>query len=809
MERYVCIHGHFYQPPRESPWLEAIELQDSAYPYHDWNERITAECYEPNAASRILDDQGRITKIANNYAKISFNVGPTLLSWMETKAPEVYRSILEADRESRDRFSGHGSAVAQVYNHMILPLANRADKETQILWGMVDFEHRFGRFPEGMWLPETAVDLESLELMAELGIAYTVLAPHQAGRVRRIGARSWEDVSGGAVDPTMPYELRLPSGRSLRVFFYDGPIARSVAFEGLLSSGEQFANRLTGAFSDTRSWPQLVHIATDGETYGHHHRHGDMALAYATHHIETNSPGIHLTNYGEYLERHPPTHEAEILEDTSWSCAHGIERWRSDCGCHTGGRPGWNQAWRGPLRAALDVLRDDLAPRYEAHARSLLKDPWAARDDYIRVVLDRSPENVDRFFADHSTHPLEPGERQTALKLLELQRHAMLMYTSCGWFFSELSGIETVQVIQYAGRAVQLAGELFGDGAEPAFLARLADAKSNLPEPRDGAHIYEKYVKPAMVNLPKVAAHYALSSLFEEYSDRERIYGYTVEREDDRRTETGRARLALGTVRVTSEITGESERLTFGVLYFGDHNLNGGVRPYRDPAAYDTMVEELSAAFGGADLTEAIRLLDKHFGTNMYSLRTLFRDEQRRILHIILEGTLDEAESAYRRLYEDYVPLMRFIADLGNPLPKAFTMTAEFVLNTSLRRAFEAETLELERIETLLEEARRWNITLDAAGLRYALERTLEAMADWLRVSVSDPALLQGLSAIADLVERLPFDVNLWKLQNVYYELSQTVYREMRRTAEGGDAEARAWIEAFVPLGAKLSVELP
>lgn len=808
MERYVCIHGHFYQPPRENPWLEAIELQDSAYPYHDWNERITAECYEPNAAARILDGEGWITQIINNYSKISFNVGPTLLSWMEAKAPEVYRAVLEADRQSRARFSGHGSAIAQVYNHMILPLANRADRETQILWGIADFEHRFERMPEGVWLPETAVDLESLELLAEFGIGFTILAPHQALRARRIGARTWQDVSGGRIDPTTPYECRLPSGRAIRLFFYDGPIARAVAFEGLLSSGEGFARRLTAGFSDERTSPQLVHIATDGETYGHHHRHGDMALAYALQYVEANHPGIHLTNYGEYLERHPPTHEVEIAENTSWSCTHGVERWRSDCGCRTGGRPEWNQAWRGPLRDALDWLRDELAPRYQEAARPLLKDPWAARDEYIRVVLDRSPENVDRFFADHAARPPEAAERTTALKLLELQRHAMLMYTSCGWFFSELSGIETVQVIQYAGRAVQLAQELFGDGTEPLFLERLARARSNLPAHGDGARIYEKFVKPAVVDLPKVVAHYALSSLFEDYAERERIYCYTVERESEKTFEAGRSRLRIGRARVRTEITGESARMVYGVHHLGDHHLHGGVREFQSEEVYAQTLEEMSAEFGGGDFSEIICLLDRHFGTHRYSLRTLFRDEQRRILNLILESTLEEAEAAYRHLYEEHAPLMRFVADLGIPLPRPFHMTAEFVLNTSLRRAFEAETLDLERIEALLEEARRWDVSLDAPGLGYALERALNQMAEWLADNAGDLALVQALTDTVALVHRLPFDVDLWKVQNVYYRLLKTHYPETRRRADEGDDEAKAWLERFVPLGEKLSVRV-
>jgi alpha-amylase/alpha-mannosidase (GH57 family) len=808
MDRYVCIHGHFYQPPRENPWLEFVELQDSAYPYHDWNERVTAECYEPNAAARILDAEGYIVRILNNYAWISFNVGPTLLQWMEAHAPEVYRAILDADRESRDRFSGHGSALAQVYNHMILPLANPRDRRTQVLWGIRDFEARFGRSPEGMWLPETAADVATLETLAECGIRFTILAPHQAARVRRIGATEWEDVSGGRIDPTMAYRARLPSGRRLDLFFYDGPIARAVAFEGLLTSGEAFAARLAGAFSDARGHAQLVHIATDGETYGHHHRHGEMALAYALHRIQTAALA-RLTTYGEFLERHPPTHEVEIAENTSWSCAHGIERWRRDCGCRTGGAPGWTQAWRAPLRAALDALRDTVAPRYEARAREFFRDPWAARDDYIRVVLDRSPESFDRFLGDHAHRVLGPEEKVTALKLLECQRHAMLMYTSCGWFFSELSGIETVQVIRYAGRVVQLAEELFGDDLESTFLERLAQAKSNLPEFGDGARIYERFVRPATVDLQKVAAHYALSALFEAYPERARIYAYTVEREDERAWESGRTRLRIGRARVTSDVTQESGVFTFAVWYFGDHNLNGGVRPYRDPATYEAAAREFGETFERVDISEAIHLLDRHFGDHTYSLRSLFRDEQRKIVDLLLASTLEEVAAEYRQVYEHHAGLMRFVADLGIPLPRAFHTAAEFVVNAELRRGVEAETLDPDRIRSWLHEARRWNVPLDEAELRFALERTLERMADAWRAEPGAVETLAALDAAVALVRELPFEVELWKLQNVYYEIARTLYPARHAEAEAGDEPARAWTAAFAALGDRLRVRLP
>src|SRR5215471_15491248 len=553
MERYVCIHGHFYQPPRENAWLEFVELQDSAYPFHDWNERITAECYAPNGTSRILDGYKNVEQILNNYAHISFNFGPTLLAWMAEKKPEAYRAILAADKESQSYYAGHGSAIAQSYNHTILPLSNSRDKYTQVYWGLRDFQFRFGREPEGMWLPETAVDLETLEILVRLGIRYTILSPYQAKRIRRLNEHGWKDVCGGRVDPSMPYEVRLPSGNTIAIFFYDGPISQAIAFDNMLASGENFASRLMSAFSDeSRFWPQLVHVATDGETYGHHQKHGDMALAYALNYIEMNNLA-QLTNYGEYLEKHPPMFEAEIWENSAWSCSHGLERWNSNCGCNSGAYPAWSQNWRLPLRQALDWLRNVIAPAYEQKCGVLLRDPWRARNDYIDVILNREPHRRDSFFASHATHNLTDNEKTLALRLLEMQRHTMLMYTSCGWFFDELSGIETTQVIQYAGRALQLYEDVYGQSLEPMFLDRLELAKSNIPENQDGRVVYEKFVKPSVVNWRKVAAHYALRSLFEPHPEQERIYCYSVDQIDLTMNDTGRTKLAVGCAKIVSE----------------------------------------------------------------------------------------------------------------------------------------------------------------------------------------------------------------------------------------------------------------
>jgi alpha-amylase/alpha-mannosidase (GH57 family) len=809
MDRYVCIHCHFYQPPRENPWLEAIELQDSAYPFHDWNERLSAECYAANAFSRALSEDGRIVKIVNNYSRISFNFGPTLLSWMEEKSPAVYRAILEGDRESREAFSGHGSALAQGYNHIILPLANARDKGTQVRWGIRDFTHRFGRPPEGMWLPETAADVATLEVLAREGIRFTILAPRQAAKVRKKGSRDWRDVSNGRIDPTIPYEFNLPSGRKICIFFYDGPISQGVAFERLLDNGEFLANRLMGAFSDQRPWAQqLVHIATDGETYGHHHTHGEMALSNALHLLDAN-PAVRVTNYGEHLEKFPPTHDVRIFDNSSWSCVHGVERWRSNCGCNSGGRPGWNQEWRRPLREAMDGLRDTIAPLFEREGRKVFKDPWAARDDYISVILDRSDASVDGFLGRHAAGELTAEQKTRALQLMEIQRQAMLMYTSCGWFFDDLSGIETVQVLQYAGRVVQLSREIFGVSAEPGFLERLERAKSNVPEHRDGHALYDKFVKPATVDLHKVAAHYAVSALFENYGERARIFCYDVEREDFRVQTAGRMKLILGKARVTSGITRKSALVSFGVLHLGDHNVSGGVRGFRGKEAYETLTREIGDVFKGADLPEVIRTVDRQFGLGTYSLKLLFRDELRKILHIILDQTLSETVANHRGIYNQHASMMRFLSGMDFPLPEPLYASARVALNAELHRAVSAESLEASAIRGLLEEGNTIGIPLESADIGLALQKRIDAIANDFREKPDALDLLRRFEEAVEMGHDLPFEVLFWGAQNIYYELLKTVYPGFLAKSREGDEQAALWIGLFRSIGGKLSILVP
>ena len=813
-ERYICIHGHFYQPPRENPWLETVEIQDSAAPYHDWNERITAECYAPNGASRILNAENEIIRILNNYSRISFNFGPTLLSWLEDNAPRVYRMILEADRSTQKRFGGHGSAMAQVYNHIIMPLANTRDRITQIRWGIADFERRFGRKPEGMWLAETAVDSETLDLLAEHDILFTILAPYQCARIRPLApvvstqAKMWEqepdwvETPDGAVDTRRPYLVRCRNGRSITIFFYDGPRSRAIAFEKLLNSGEVFADRLMQGFS-SEDEPQLVHVTTDGESYGHHHKHGDMALAYALKRIEQQQTA-RLTNYGEFLEKFPPAFEAEIFENTSWSCFHGIERWRSNCGCN-GGHPGWNQQWRAPLRKGLDWLRDTLAPLTALAGKSLFHDVWAARDAYIRVVLDRNTSSIDTFFTEQAARELSGSERTTALKLMELQRHAQLMYTSCGWFFDEISGIETVQIIAYACRVLQLAGELFGaDGSqlEEEFIRLLSAAKSNVPEEKDGGAVYRHTAKKEKAGLEQVAAHYAISSIFTSYPQETELFCYLIRRQAYEVVTSGRGRLVLGEALIASDITEETETIAFAVLHFGDQNITAAVERY-DPAQseeHTAFVQAAKAAVVRADFPEVIRLFDRHFGTQSYTIHSLFRDEQRKILELILASTLSEVESNLISIYENHASLLHFLSQAGLPLPPGLALAASFAINAGLRRALESDPIDAIQARTYLALTSADQVALDQHLLSYLADQKMKSAMVKLHAEPEKPERLESAIHTASILTELPFELNLWQAQNIWYDTLKLFRNRPQPPAE--------WMQQFLALGEQLGISV-
>ena len=798
-KKYVCIHGHFYQPPRENAWLEAIERQDSAAPFHDWNERINFECYAPNAAARILDRENCIINIVNNYARISFNFGPTLLSWMENADPEAYRLILEADRQSREHFGGHGSAVAQVHSHLILPLANRRDKETQVKWGISDFEYRFGRKPEGMWLAETAANTETLEVLAENGIKFTILAPRQAKAFRKKGEENWAELASGAIDTRRPYWCNLPSGKRIALFFYNGGIAQGVAFEGVLNNGRNFAERFLESFSSNEE-PELVHIATDGESYGHHHRHGEMALAACIHHIEINGPAI-ITNYGQYLELHPPEYEVQIHENSSCSCVYGVERWRSNCGCNSGGRPGWTQEWRKPLREALDWLRDELSPIYEHKASKLLKDPWEARNDYINVLLDRSPKSLNAFLERHTRRALSEEETTNLLRLMEMQRHAMLMYTSCGWFFDEISGIETNQILQYANRTIYYAGQVGGPDLHEAFIRKLEKAPSNVY--KNGAISYLKNVAPARVDLERVGIHYAISSLFEEYPEHLEFFNYIAQSEEFSLLSAGIRRLAVGRTTVQSKTTKSKKHFSFAVLYLGQQDIIGNVSLDMSRETYDQMEAGIKSAFKNNDLAELIGLMQEYFGKQKYSLRHLFRDEKQKILSLITRRSLGQAEQALREIYNDNYQLMASMADDGVSLPPIFRSAVEFVVNRDLLRAFSNGALNLRELRRLYAEFRKWDIRLsNPQAFKLAASERLFHEVQQLDTTQADLERLQDLIDILELLIKLNINLDFWRSQNLYLSMLQG-YKKGEWVFSSEE-----WKSAFLKLGELLKVRV-
>ncbi|MDX2129201.1 MAG: DUF3536 domain-containing protein [Chloroherpetonaceae bacterium] len=803
MKKYLCIHGHFYQPPRENPWLEEIEAQESAYPYRDWNERITAECYAPNGASRILD-RDKIIEIVNNYSKISFNFGPTLLSWMERRTPETYAAILEADKESLKNFGGHGSAIAQVYNHLIMPLATRKDKEIQIVWGLRDFESRFKRKSEGMWLAETAVDIETLELLAEHGVKYTILSPRQAQRIRKIGDEKWTDVSGERIDPKIPYICNLPNGKSISLFFYDGPISRAVAFDGLLNNGENLARRLLSAYTGSGD-TQLVHIATDGETYGHHHKHGDMALGYCLYYIESNDLAK-ITVYGEFLEIYPPAYEVMIIERTSWSCFHGIERWRSNCGCNTGTAA--SQSWREPLRGAQDWLRLHLEPLYEKEIIKYFKDEWQAKLDFIAVILDRSQQSLNHFFEKHQLRPLTDAERIKVLQLLEMERNALLMYTSCGWFFDEISGIETVQVIQYAARAMQLAKEVAGEDYEEEYLRILKQARSNVAGIKNGGRVYEWYVKPASVDTKRVAAHYAVSSLFESFPKKADIYSFSTEQLQHEVVQNKEWKLVFGKVSIFSKISFESHTTFYAVSHLGGHDLSGGISEEMTDEVFEEAKREIKVAFEKGDQKQTIHLISKYFGSAEYSFHHVFADENRKIFKHVLQGALTEIETAMRKTYETQHSLISVMRDTHTPLPKALKTAAEFTLNHDLRELIESEMPDPEKVSELMEELRELSLELDHETLSYVSVKVVNDLIDRFYKNPDDLDLLKKLDKRLEAIDKLYLKLDLWHAQNTLFAISIKNYGSKRVAAMQGDSTAKQWIRFFQGISNYLKVEV-
>ncbi len=767
--RLLCLHGHFYQPPRENPWIEAIEVQDSAEPFHDWNERIAAECYGPNGAARLKGAEDRILDIVNNYLHLSFNFGPTLLAWLERARPETYARVVEADQRSAEA-RGQGNAIAQGYSHAILPLANARDRRTRVRWGIADFRRRFHRPPRGFWLPETAADSPTLGALVEESIRFTILSPYQALRVRPPGGE-WQDARGARFDPTRPYRVRVEGGE-LVVFFYDGHIARDLAFGDALASPGKLIGRLLGGFDGGRGHDEILTVAFDGETLGHHKKGGDEVLAAAVRQLIRRSD-LELVNLEQALERIPAEWEAQIVEASSWSCAHGVERWRSDCGCNTGGGPGWRQAWRAPLRSALEWLRDRVDAIFEREAGTLFADPWRTRDAYVELVLDPERREASEFLRRQAGKDLSPDQELRALRLLEMERQSLLMFTSCGWFFSEISGIETVQVLKYAARAIQLARDLVGLDLEPDLLMKLALAPSNDPALGDGRQVYERMVKPSVVTLEGVAAHLTISSSVHKTADEGRVFCHGFRFEDRRTVQAGPVSTSLGRLRLEHLLTRERLDALYCVLHFGEADFRCGVTPYRGPEHQAEVEVALLERSQSESLAHLLRDADRFFPGRDYGLRDLFLDERRRVAELLLDGTMRRYADHYQEIFEDNRRLMEFLAEIDSPIPNPLRVAADVTLTRRLvhaTRAARRGELELSAAEAELEEitslARRVGAHLHAPTIRREVVELLDHNVLEL-VSGKPPARPAALlTRLVRMAKRLGLELDLWDAQN-------------------------------------------
>ena len=820
---FVAIHGHFYQPPRDNPWLEIIENEESADPFHDWNERIAFECYRPNAYARTLDGKRKILDIVDNYSSISFNFGPTLLPWLEKKFPSVYQKILEADRLSLKRF-GHGNAIAQTYDHLIMPLANERDKETEVLWGISDFEKRFHRTPDAMWLPETAVDYPTLRVLIKHGMRYLILSPFQALKVRPFGSKKWADVSGGRFDSTQPYRCFIKDaagGKVLEqfidIFFYNGIISKEIAFGDLLKDGNTFCNRFLQFYQESKERPQLIHIATDGETYGHHKKFGDMALAYAINQ-GFSSLGLEIINYGAFLKRFPPVYEVEIDEGpkgegTSWSCAHGVGRWKEDCGDSTGGGTGWNQKWRKPLRESLDLLREELSQVFEREGEKIFQDVWKARDGYIEVILDRSPKNIKSFFEQYGAGGLDEKGRIKGLKLLEMQRHALQMYTSCGWFFADLAGLETNIVLQRAARAMQLAEELTGQSVEEKFLQGLSEAASNLPEMGRGDQVYRRSVKPKCVTLKKVVNHFAISSLFDDGKGERKIYSYRVERIDYERMRRNQDFLILGHVRVTPDIIPEPKEFFFALIPYPNEVFHTWVLEKREDLPFDALKQKGREGFekGGEEM---VKVLTSMFGDQVFTMRDTFKEERQALFFKLIQEEFDEHCQIYADLFDRTKLAVEALSREGLEIPYEICVAAEVTLSNrlfeemnELKKDFKG-TIKRKVIDEIIEQTREHNYHLRA-------EKSLRLLSQILREKMNGLRELRGLDlsrqseqieeiiTLYDLIKKWGFEISLEEAQNVMGEILQECVGDLEKCWWGG-GEGKPFHPDLITLAEKL-----
>jgi alpha-amylase/alpha-mannosidase (GH57 family) len=778
-ERSLVVHGHFYQPPRENPWTELVAAETSAAPSHDWNERITAECYRPNGWARIVDDRGRVVAIVNNYAHLSFNVGPTLLSWLEAHEPEVLARMVEGDRLG-------GGAIAQAYNHVILPLANERDVRTQVRWGLADFRHRFGRDAEGIWLPETAVNDAVLRILAEEGVRFTILAPNQALAVRPSGnllghEEPWHDVGDGSIDVHRAYRWADEHDPDLGVdlVFYDGATSHDLAFGLGAMTAEGLIHRLGPQIPPDG----LAALATDGETFGHHHHFAERTLAYALP-VVAPKDDLHVTNVARFLDAHPPEWQVRVRE-SAWSCAHGVGRWRDDCGCSTGGAPGADQRWRRPLRDALDLLRDAGTEVFERRGSTTLRDPWAARDAYVDVVL--GARDVDDFAAEHVV-----GDLVDALTLLEQLRHALLMYTSCAWFFWDLAGLETVQCLRYAARALDLLRELGEHPPTHAFLELLAQAQSNEPDEGSGAEVWRRHVDPARVDAERAAAHLALVGLLEQERPTDRLAAWDIVADDHRVAHRGTLAMTAGTVRLRHRRTRRESSFAYAAVQIDALEVLGSVRVADDDRDSIDIAEVFHAFEHDERLSRLLRLVNERFGPDEFGLDRALPDAAEEIVASAAAALTDRFDDAYDRLYRFNGADLRALVRAGLTLPPAIRLAAEAALAHRLEREILAQQGSWDArayaaARQTAREAVSYGLTIDAPRARTALEQTIDAAVRRALDGDGDDAAIDAVLALRHLARSLGVGLDLSRPQELVYDA----------VLAGGDDRVRVLAEAL------------
>lgn len=806
----LCIHGHFYQPPRENPWIGEIEAQESAFPHHDWNERISRECYAPNGASRLLDGWGRIRGLVNNYRHLSFNFGPTLLDWIEKHDRETLERILEADRLSRADQRGHGNAIAQVYNHAIMPLGTRRDRQTQIGWGLRDFKSRFGRDAEGIWLAETAINMDTVVDLIESDVKFTVLAPTQAERVRHMDSDLWNDVSDQSIDPRRPYRIypldvhgEPICGGHLDVFFYDGPISSAVGFEHLLRDAQGFFQRLKGAWTPDSHTPTLVNIATDGESYGHHEPFGDMALAYL---FETLCPreGVIPTNYGHFLELCPPVEEVRLKnshgEGTAWSCAHGTGRWQRDCGCSTGGGPDWNQAWRGPLRKAMELARDAAESTWDALAPDLLNDPWDARQEWVATRTGALTREA--WLSRHLRPELDDQGRSRALVLLELVRMGQFSLTSCGWFFDDLGGLEPVQNMRYARRVCELVELLGRPSPERRILSQLEEAVSNV-EARTGRWIWENWVRPRWNANHLVAAHALFERLIETPLDEDpaKLFQHHVDLALESPTPgvwTGRAKVRDPELETTAAMR---------VLAWQVDGSPAEVRILEDGDSLPRVDWSLS----GKALHQAVA---RTWICHPFHLPDLLLDKRRDLADRRVQHALDDLLPLHRKLDQASSDPRQDLESLGFRAPAFLLASRQVILEHALGEAIRRtlahpDPQSVKEAHQALQEAASLGLQLDPRMPARSLDKALRSHMKRLSSS-ADQAAVDSIRILLDLGEAAKIPVGKAPLENLGERIrTDKLHPILKDPAlnEAGRQKAATWIALLERLNFNMDIE--